>query len=169
MSLPDHQALARVRTQGLLGQAATHFGIQPPVLEISFDLRGTMAGQVRLSARGPLRIRYNAQLLAENGAAFLARTVPHEVAHVVARAAFGNRIRPHGPEWREVMEFFGADATRTHRYDTSRVATRQLRRFDYRCACRQHRLTSIRHRRVLEGQVYVCRHCGEQLTPTSGD
>jgi len=150
-------------TYALLQQAATHFRIPTPEVEIRFDLRGQAAGQVRFAApRCPL-IRYNALLLRENGIRFLARTVPHEVAHVIARGVFGPHIRPHGAQWRAVMDLFGADNRRCHDYDTRRASARRLTRYPYHCACREHALTSIRHHRILAGQRYYCRHCGEAL------
>jgi SprT protein len=156
---------ARSLTQQLLRTAADHYGIARPRPELRFDLRGLAAGQVRFLPRGTAIIRYNPQLLAENGNAFLARTVPHEVAHLIARRVFGSRIRPHGQEWQAVMELFKADASRCHSYDTSRARTRRLTQFPYHCACRSHLLTSIRHHRVLAGQRYLCRTCGEALQP----
>jgi SprT protein len=154
---------ARSRTLHLLRQAADHYRIPTPRTEIRFDLCGKAAGQVRFPRRGRPLIRYNRQLLLENGERFLDRTLPHEVAHVVANRLFGPHIRPHGAEWQAVMQLFGADSSRCHDYDTSRSNTRRLTRHPYRCGCREHALTSIRHNRILAGQVYYCRTCGEAL------
>jgi len=156
--------VARRRTLALLQQGAAHFRIPTPRAEIRFDLRGRCAGQVRFPARGRPAIRYNPQLLLENGERFLGRTLPHEVAHVIAYRLYGPRIRPHGPEWGEIMALFEADSSRCHDYDTSRSTTRRLTRHHYHCGCRDHTLTSIRHNRVLAGQFYYCRACGEALT-----
>lgn len=154
---------ARNRTDALLRRAAIHFSSAMPRVDIRFDLRGQSAGMVCFSIGAKPVIRYNALLLAENDRRFLDTTVPHEVAHVVSRTLHGPTIRPHGAEWRQVMSFFGVDSRRCHDYDISRARTRQMRRFDYQCACRAHRLTSIRHNRVIAGQVYLCRHCGTRL------
>lgn len=157
---------ARKRTNSLLNQAAAHFASTMPRVDIRFDLRGQSAGMVCFSSEKEPVIRYNALLLAENDRRFLDTTVPHEVAHVVSRTLHGPKIRPHGSEWRKVMRFFGVDSKRCHDYDISRARTRQIKRFSYRCACREHRLTSIRHNRVNAGQVYLCRHCGTRLKAT---
>jgi len=154
---------ARRRTRTLLVQAAAHYGIPSPRVDIRFDLRGKAAGQVRFPRRGCPLIRYNPHLLQENGQRFLDRTLPHEVAHVIANRLFGARIRPHGAEWQAVMELFGADASRCHDFDTSRSTTRRLTRHAYHCGCREHALTSIRHNRILAGQRYYCRACGQVL------
>ena len=154
------------RSRELLRLAADHYGMPTPRVEIRFDLRGRAAGQARLPARGRPVIRYNLQLLAENGEAFLDRTVPHECAHVIAYRRHGGRIRPHGPEWKAVMKLFGADSGRCHDFDVSTVSSRQMTRHPYHCDCREHALTSIRHNRIQSGQSsYLCRSCGQALRP----
>jgi SprT protein len=153
------------RTMELLRQAEEHFQIGMPRVAVRFDLRGRSAGMVRFAPDKPPEVRYNRLLLEENGADFLARTVPHEVAHVVARALFGAQIKPHGAEWKRVMYWLGADASRCHDYDVSRTQSRRLQRFPYRCACRRHWLTSIRHKRIIAGQTYYCQACKNPLRP----
>lgn len=153
------------RTLALLKLAERHFRRTMPAVEIRFDLRGRSAGMVRFQDGKKPVVRFNRQLLSENRESFITQTVPHEVAHVVARAVFGTGIRPHGAEWRKVMAFFGAEATRCHEFDITRSASRRLRRFSYRCTCREHQLTSIRHNRILAGQTYQCRICSTTLAP----
>lgn len=153
------------RTRALLQAASQRLGVQTPDPQIRFDLRGRAAGQVRCGSRGPWVIRYNPVLMQANAEDFLSTTVPHEVAHLVAYARYGRRIRPHGPEWRSVMRFYGVVPERCHRYDLSDVSGRTLRQFDYHCSCRDHRLSSIRHHRVLAGRAYLCRRCATPLRP----
>lgn len=165
---PDSEVLrdqARALTRALLTQVAEHFACDMPRPQVRFDLRGQTAGQALIGRDGRARIRYNDQLLRENGQAFLDRTVPHEVAHIVAHRLHGPRIRPHGAEWKAIMALFGADTARCHAYDTSRSTARRVQRHAYRCSCREHQLSSIRHNRARRGQGYLCRHCGETLRP----
>ncbi len=156
---------AHQRTQDLLQLAEIHFGSAIPLAEIRFDLRGKAAGMVVFPPYKKPYIRYNAMLLQENQEDFLTQTLPHEVAHLVARTLYGNSIRPHGDEWKSVMEFFAVDAVRCHSYDTHGHLARRLRRFTYACGCRQHHLTSIRHNRIKKGQNYHCKRCSEVLRP----
>jgi len=153
------------RTRQLLREAGRHFRAAMPPVAIRFDLRGCNAGMARFEPGKPPEIRYNATLLTDNPDDFLTQTVPHEVAHVVARALFGANVRPHGIEWKGLMGWFGVEPTRCHDYDVSRSQIRRLQRFPYRCACRRHWLTSIRHNRVLAGQTYYCRACKRALKP----
>ncbi|NBC47892.1 MAG: hypothetical protein GVY22_07870 [Gammaproteobacteria bacterium] len=158
-------AAARARTHALLRQALDQRGSAGTGLriELRFDLRGRTAGQVRIRSRSDYLIRYNLELLRRGGADFLERTVPHEVAHVVAHERFGPMIRPHGPEWQRIMRTLGAEPSRCHNYDVTDLGQRRLRRFDYHCSCAEHCLTSIRHNRIVKGQRYYCRRCGEPL------
>ena len=160
---------AEQQTHKLLRQAADHFDIPCPKVTVRFDLRGTAAGQARMQSKRRLEIRYNAQLLAENPESFLARTVPHEAAHVVAYCLHGSRIKPHGAEWKMIMALFQADPSRCHSYDVTTSQQRTMRRFTYRCSCRDHELSTIRHNRIQRGQVYHCLHCKEPLQPASSD
>ena len=155
--------LARSRTQALLDEAGRHFGLKPPPVAIRFDLRGRGAGQVRRQAGGIWLVRYNPALLERHGEDFLARTVPHEVAHILAFRLHGLGIQPHGPEWRAMMRLFGVPPERCHDFDVSGLQTRTLNRYPYQCGCRSHLLTSIRHHRILRGQRYLCGTCGQAL------
>ncbi len=159
---------AHAETLALLKRAEHDFGIAIPEVSVRFDLRGGAAGQAVFSRCGKIAVRYNRMLLQENGEEFLRRTVPHEVAHVVVRLLHGPRCRPHGREWQRVMAHFGAEAIRCHSFDIRRAATRRLRRFAYRCGCREFALTSIRHGRVQRGQVYLCRDCRQPLRRITG-
>ncbi len=157
------QRTVLARTKALLEQSGHHFGQPVPEVEINFELKGQAAGMVRFPAFGKPQIRYNALLLNENADDFLKRTVPHEVAHVIARAYHSRNIRPHGTEWQSIMHFFGAEASRCHSYDTQRASTRKLQQFRYACSCSEHLLSSIRHKRSLAGQRYNCRKCKNPL------
>ncbi len=159
--MTEYRQQVAVHTNSLLQRGCSHFGAIMPAVAISFNLTGRTAGMVRYTRNRTIEIRYNGQLLRENREDFILRTVPHEVAHVVTKVAFGAGCRPHGDEWRQVMAFFGADSSRCHSYDTSRASTRQLQRHSYMCGCRQHQLTSIRHNRIGRGQGYNCRQCGD--------
>ena len=118
---------------------------------------------VKIVKKSEVLVRFNPVLLIENRDSFLAQTVPHEIAHVVAHSLHNRQIRPHGSEWQQVMHFFGAENRRCHSYDVQRSAPRRYRRFSYRCGCQEHQLTTIRHNRIAKGQRYICRSCRESL------
>ena len=128
--------------------------------EVAWDLRGQAAGQA--NGRRNL-IRFNRELAERYPEDFVAQTVPHELAHLVAFKKFGASIRPHGREWQAVIVALGAEPRRTHRYKVTPV--RKLKRYAYQCHCldSEYQLTAIRHNRIQRGHVYVCKCCLQPL------
>ncbi|MET0028235.1 MAG: SprT-like domain-containing protein [Candidatus Thiodiazotropha sp.] len=170
MTQQDLQSRTTMKTRLLLNQAETAFALPPTRPEIRFDLTGKSAGIVVFGPGNRCVIRYNAALLSRYGQEFMDETVPHEVAHIVARRRFGQRIRPHGREWKQVMAFFQAPARRCHSFDTTQTTRRRMRYYDYRCACRDHRISAVRHNRVVSGTMtYQCRFCGTPLVARETD
>jgi len=127
---------------------------------IVFRLRGRSAGE---ACADTWTLNYNQQLLERYEQDFLDELVPHEVAHLVVAALHRGRVKPHGPEWREVMRRFGIRARATHGFETT--PARRVARVPYRCGCgREHLLTVRAHRRIRRGtREYVCRKCREIL------
>jgi len=129
---------------------------------ISLRLRGVTAGTASWNKR---LIRYNHALYMENKEDFVARTVPHEVAHMIVaelayRGGFFRRPKPHGQEWKNVCRNIGMkDITRCHKYDVTNTARRRARPFTYRCGCQEFNLTMTLHRRILMGQRRWCKKC----------
>jgi SprT protein len=151
-----------------IGIAAAAYGRDFPAVPVLFDLRGRMAGMYRVCGQHRV-IRYNPWLFAKYPEDGIEVTVPHEVAHYVTDLLHGfDRIRPHGREWCEVMRLFGINpnGAMRHRLDLSGIPLRRQSRHLYRCECRTHHLSGIRHGRVQrETAKYICRHCGADLEP----
>lgn len=115
---------------------------------IRYDVRGTTAGYAHLKE---WLVRFNPVLLVENVDEFIARTVPHELAHlitdrvyphahqggfkVVGYGAVRRKKRSvHGVEWQSVMRALGvSDVTRCHSYDTKNAAVKKKNRYTYVC------------------------------------
>jgi SprT protein len=138
-------------------------GKRPPTFDLRFDLRGKAAGQfVRQGRR--YTIRYNLEMAAAQPEAFIKETVPHETAHLVT-AICHPRAKPHGREWRAVMNHFGIEQPqRCHLFDTQKTQSHSQRRWPYRCHCGDHQLSSTRHFRVLRNeQSYICLRCKQPL------
>ncbi len=163
------------RTVEVLAQASDwyrRFRVTPPRPDLRFDLTGACAGQLRWLDGYPPLIRFNLAIAADHTTAFLAETVPHEVAHLVTAVCFGH-VRPHGIEWQAVMTSLGVpEATRCHRFSVPADRVRRQHRWAYVCDCREHALSTTRHKRIESGRAtYLCRHCGTPLrsakTPVS--
>lgn len=160
-SVVDDVAYWRLRAWHLWGMNIRTL----PMPEVVFDLAGRAAGQAVFALQEPHRpdrLRFNAALLASHPDFMRTETVPHELAHLVVYRRYGRSAKPHGKQWRALMELFGVPARACHNLPTE--PTRRLRRFAYRCGCVDPVwLTSIRHNRAVRGERYRCRRCGEVL------
>lgn len=174
----DHPVLSKARqetvvnaTHGWVKKASDLYSITIDPIDVFFDLRGRTSGM--FCTRGKRRwIRYNPWIFAKHFDDSLAITVPHEVAHYVCfllheRKHWFNgkqKLKPHGVEWKAVMQQFGVPANATCTLDISDVPQKQLKRFPYKCLCSTHELTSIRHNRIVRGRNrYLCPKCNSEL------
>ncbi|MFP4560053.1 MAG: SprT-like domain-containing protein [Thiohalorhabdus sp.] len=164
LSVDALQQRVRTLVEERLTQAERHFARKIPRPEIRFDLTGKTAGQAE---RGGAFVRFNTVLLRENPEDFLARTVPHEVAHVVVARVYGPATRPHGREWKAVMrDLFGADPTRCHQYDVTNAARRTQAHYPLACGCMTHHVTARLVAQVVRNPgSRICRKCREPLAP----
>jgi SprT protein len=160
----QQQAEVIAATNRCIDRASVLYGRVFETLPINFDLQGRCAGmyQVRGSMR---RIRFNPWLFAKYYQDSISDTVIHEVAHYIVDRLYGlKRVTPHGAEWKKIMLDLGAIPKATANYDLTGIPTRQYQRFAYSCGCRTHRLTAIRHRKIIEyGAKYLCQFCHGRL------
>jgi SprT protein len=131
--------------------------------EIRFKTKGAAAGKAYWNGGNPY-IDINPILLNENVEQVVNQTVPHEVAHIVVFELYlkcSFNVTAHGPEWQYVMKLFGKTPDRCHNMDVSTI--RRMKSgavFVYKCSCREHILSSIKHKRIqLEGRGYRCTKC----------
>jgi len=166
---PALQAEVVAATRARLDEAARILDCALPLPPIRFDLRGRCAGMYRVH-QGTPEIRFNPYLFARYFRENIDATVPHEVAHyAIDRARGRRRVRPHGREWRALMLALGAEPQVRADFALDGIPIRRLRTHGYRCACRVHELTAIRHGRALRGGSYVCRACGVRLEWIGGE
>jgi len=159
------QQLVCSATSHLLQTASKLYKTDFSTIPVNFDLKGRAAGMYR-TYNSQRSIRYNPYLFAKYFDDNLTTTVPHEVAHYVTDVLFGlKNIKPHGNEWRDVMQDFGVKPEVTGKYDLTGVPVRRQKRFDYQCDCTKHKLSSVRHNKIQRGKArYYCRHCGHAIT-----
>jgi len=152
------------KTHTLLIIASEYFQRSFPTIPVLFDLTGKAVGMYRIKA-GQRVIRYNPYVFTKYFEDNFSETIPHEVAHYVTDILYGfSKTRPHGNEWKSVMQVFGVEATRTANYDLTGLPVRNFQTYVYHCGCQNYELTSRRHNKILRGTGhYSCRDCGGKL------
>ena len=151
------------RTRYFIDEACKIYQRNFELISVDFDLKGRAVGMYRTN-RHQRVIRYNPYIFAKYFEDSLESTVPHEVAHYITDIMF-SQIRPHGEEWREVMQAFGADASRICNYDLDGIPVRRYQHHAYHCSCMTHEITSRRHNKILKNKArYFCKKCHEELT-----
>jgi SprT protein len=116
-------------------------------------------------SRQQREIRYNPYIFSKYFDDNFATTIPHEVAHYVTDIIYGlKNIKPHGREWKEVMDAFGANASVTADYDLAGLPLKRQAVFTYQCACREHQLSATRHNKITKRRYqYTCNYCKQPL------
>jgi SprT protein len=129
-------------------------------IEISFDLKGRCSGMYTVRGR-QRKIRYNPYIFSKYFNDGLATTIPHEVAHYASDIIYGIRnIKPHGVEWKSIMQSLGVEPRVTGDYDLAGIPVKRQQRFEYHCGCMSHKLTTTRHNKVINGRArYLCQKC----------
>lgn len=156
------------RTAGFIQHGSKLFGRKFAEIPVVFDLSGGTAGMYRVRDTQRV-IRYNPWIFAKYFDDSMAVTVPHEVAHYLVDCLHGlGKVRPHGVQWRGIMNAFGVEPRATGSFDLAGIPMRRQRRFTYHCECSTHQLATRRHNSVQRGEArYRCRDCGEALTAAS--
>ena len=160
----EQRSVVVAETEKYIRLAASLFNQEIPNIPVTFDLSGRASGMYKVR-ENEHSIRYNPYIFALYFDEHLASTVAHEVGHYVSDRLYGlANIKPHGIEWRAIMDRFGADASRTFEHSLEGVPQRRHRQVTYSCACGDHQLGIRRHNKVSRGQaVYKCRRCDCEL------
>ncbi len=139
------------------------YGQTFPIPKITLDVKGRCAGKANA---GSWRLMFNPILYKENIEDYHRRTIPHEVAHLVADRLY-NSIG-HDRPWKQVCLAIGmTDIERCHNYDATSVTPGGVM---YKCGCMEYLFTKIRHNKVLRnGTKYRCKHCGEVFKEMKGE
>ncbi len=164
----EQQQLVIQETQAYIQQAADRFKVKNATVDITFNLKGRAAGMYRVKRKifsHNREIRYNPYIFSKYFDDNFKTTIPHEVAHYISDLIYGLRnIKPHGREWKEIMQAFGADATVTAAYDLTGIPQRSKTLYTYQCSCREHQIGAIRHNRIeKKGGTYICSLCKQTL------
>lgn len=139
---------------------------------LKFDLSGTCTiGQCKKLAKNSYLIRLHSPLLELYRFTYLDDVLTHEVAHAVQIEIYNHKVKPHGIEWKNIMEKLENKAYQPKlrpKYKKLKEITKPkiYKRYAYTCKCKRlHYLSSIRHNRIKKGTIYLCRYCKSSLIP----
>lgn len=163
MERPTLEGMAREA----LVKLATYFGTSVPHVRFEWTLKGkSCLGQ----AYGDRMIRLHPEAFDKLGDAYV-NTVLHEACHVAVTRAMRERgitsrtgrWSAHGLEWSKAMRHLGLEPNRCAVLpaDVTLTPARRTRKFEVRCTCQTHVLSSARVKRIGD---FRCRTCGSGLT-----
>lgn len=152
------------KTEDYICRAEAIFGRDFDRIPVLFDLKGRTAGMFKTIGTRRM-IRYNPWIFAKYFEENLRDTVPHEVAHFIVHEVYPRRgVKPHGPEWQDLMARFNANPGVTFDFDLAGVPQRQQAKHRYHCGCQLHEVSTTRHNRAQRGRVrYQCVTCAGSL------
>jgi predicted SprT family Zn-dependent metalloprotease len=121
---------------------------------VHIDYSGSMRTRVGYADLQRLRVRLNARLL-ERHPEELDDTLVHELAHAAVVLLHGLAVRPHGREWKRLMQAAGKRPTVTHDLDVGGLRSRRRRwLYLHHCTrCGAYRIS----RRVV--RRWICASC----------
>jgi SprT protein len=123
------------------------------VPKISYNLRGgSIAGRASYHDH---EIMINAEFLSVYPVEVLARTVPHEIVHLVTQIVYPYCKQHHGPEFKATAIKLKCAPERCHR-----MTLPEYKPHVYVCSCSKYHLSNILHKRIQHGQKRFCKKCG---------
>lgn len=136
--------------------AQRSFGKVFELPQLSFELNSSrVAGQAHLRE---WKIKINPEFLEQYPDKIISRTVPHEVAHLVAYKVYPYAKQHHGPEWKSVAVKLGTEPTRCH---SMHLPSKQPH--TYVCSCQKFHVSNLIHRKIQNGQRRFCPKCKKYL------
>lgn len=131
-------------------------------IKIDTSLRGNVAGRAISRINKSCIVRVNLELLIKYRDEYIADTIVHEVAHILAFHE-NPHSAPHGNDWYVMMNLLGHEApSRCHNME--KTPARQIRKWKWTCNCGfEHLVAKAKHQRMLNGASYYCVHCKSKL------
>ncbi|PID47259.1 MAG: hypothetical protein CR967_04990 [Proteobacteria bacterium] len=132
-------------------------------ITLTFDLKGTCTiGQCRKIKNGYL-IRLHKPLLEKYKQTYLNDVLTHELAHAIQMELYKTKTKPHGKEWKAIMEKLENSPYNPQKRPKYEIPKKNLfpkKYFPYTCKCNTpHKLSQTRHNRAKKGTKYICKKC----------
>ena len=132
---PELRQLVIDKVKQCKHMATDQLKIDIPPMPVRFDITGTVAGYASTNIyTKECWIRLNPEYIVKHTYDMLNRTIPHEMAHIVANLYYGVYCH-HDYRWQTIMiQVYGInDPTRCHSYEKPESA-RKMKRFRFSCS-----------------------------------
>lgn len=88
-------------------------------------------------------------------------TFIHELSHIIANLLTGKRCG-HDSYWKAIDLKLGGNNKVYHTYEVDHLKP-VVKRFEYKCNCRVHKLTVNKHNKILNGAKFICTLCKNRI------
>jgi SprT protein len=135
-------------------------------IEINLDLKSIRNLGLCEMKRDSFIIHLNRELLFHYKEKYVDEVFTHEYAHAVVKTIFGNRVKPHGKEFKYICSILGIEGkAKTNSFSEFKGNFRKSEyRWVYKCDCTEHTLSTKRHNKIKKlGNIYRCTKCKEIL------
>jgi SprT protein len=135
--------------------------------DVAFSLRssrrlGTFMFQPRIDK---MSLKFNPAVIDVHGEEKYLSVVRHEFGHMITRMIYGSSVRPHGPEWKQVMRKLGDKNPRATTGDFN-IKIEVKSPFIVKCGCPgdkgKHRVSESMYLKFKEIK-HICKRCNEYI------
>ncbi len=136
------------------------FGLKLTIY-LKYDLKGVCTiGQCRKIQSSVYTIRLHEYLLNKYRSLYLNDVLTHELAHAIQMEHYKYKTKPHGKEWKHIMSLLENTTYNAKLRPTYELHNIKQNFFSYTCKCEHHhKLSKIRHNKILKGKEYICKKC----------
>ena len=119
----------------------------------------TTAGNARTVRNKKLGIiKMNKRLFSSTaGLTEFNNTFTHELAHILVNFIEGVNCS-HNHKWKAMHKLLGGNAKTTHNYEVDHLRPKK-NTYAYKCGCAAHKLSAVRHNKILRGASFSCKRC----------
>ncbi len=168
ITLNEAKAMVDKKLEILHRQAKNYWGVEAKV-SIHYDVKSIRT--IAYFRHSDCSIHLNPELLKEYGVRYVNNTLVHEYAHYIQYLRYGNSVRPHGKEFKNICRVFGIEGkASTNIYVESKFLREKLskNRVEYKCNCQSHWMTKRQDRKIRLGIAsYTCNSCKSKLAPAN--
>lgn len=137
-------------------------------IKVVFSLKSSSAlGTIRFenNKKNSFLMKLSKKLYDKYKNEYLEHVITHEFAHACVMSHYKKRLKPHGKEWKNIMNFLGIQKPRA---STNMFKIRQ-NGYIWKCLCNNFILGKIKHNNMINKEKYrkfFCRKCREELSFT---